>query len=266
MTADKQTFWEHLDELRRVLFKILILIAVIAVGAFCIMPWFFDNVVLAPCSDNFPFYRFLDSLLLLSPINTGINTEPFSLNPVSLELTSQFFVHFSSACWLAVVVAFPIVIYLLWGFISPALYENEKKGIRRAFLFGNLMFYLGVLVGYFIVFPLILRFLASYRLSPTIDAVVSLDSYMENFYTLILLMGALFELPLMAWLLGKMGLINRGFFKKYRRHALVVLLIVAALITPTGDPFTLLAVFIPIYALWEISGLLVPRQDSRYQE
>ena len=257
-----QTFWEHLDEFRSVLLKALAVVAVAAVAAFCAMPWVFDTVVLAPCHGDFPFYRVLDYISVHSPVGTGLPAEPFDLHPVSLELTSQFFIHFSAACWTAVVIAFPVIIYLMWGFVSPALYDSEKRGIRRAFFFGNLMFYLGVATGYFIVFPLALRFLASYRVSPDIDAVVSLDSYMDNFYTLILVMGAVFELPLLAWLLGKMGFITRRFFKKYRRHAIVGLLIVAALITPTGDPFTLLAVFVPIYALWEFSAALVPAPDA----
>lgn len=252
-----QTFWDHLDALRGVLVRAAIVFAVVAVAAFCVMPWMFTNVVLAPCRSDFPFYRLLDYIAVNSPVGTGLPTEPFTLEPVSLELTSQFFIHFSAACWTAVVVSFPVIIYLLWGFVSPALYEHEKRGARRAFFFGNLMFYLGVATGYLIVFPLALRFLATYRLSDAINAMVSLDSYMDNFYTLILLMGAMFELPLLAWLLGKMGLLSRSFFRKYRRHAVVVLLIIAALITPTGDPFTLLAVFIPIYALWEFSATLV---------
>lgn len=258
MSAEQATFWDHLDALRGVLVRVAVVVAVAAVGAFIIMPWFFDHVVLAPCRPDFPLYHILDYISAHSPVATGFSVEPFSLEPVSLELTSQFFVHFSAACWTAAVIAFPIIIYLLWGFVAPALYEHEKRGIRRAFLFGNLMFYLGVACGYFIVFPLALRFLATYHLSDNIATVVSLDSYMDNFYTLILLMGAIFELPLLAWLLGKMGLVSKQFFKKYRRHAIVALLIVAAMITPTGDPFTLLAVFIPIYALWEFSSTLVP--------
>ena len=253
-----QTFWDHLDELRNVLVRIVITIVILAIGAFCIMPWFFDNVVLAPCHADFPFYRVIDYITSHSPVGTGISADPFNLTPVSLQLTSQFFIHFSAACWTAAVVAFPVIIYQLWTFVAPALYDNEKTGIRKAFFFGNLMFYLGVLTGYFIVFPLALRFLATYQLSESIQTVVSLDSYMDNFYTLILLMGAVFELPLLAWLLGKAGFITRSFFKKYRRHAIVALLIIAALITPTGDPFTLLAVFIPIYALWEFSARIVP--------
>ena len=260
--AGGQTFWDHLDELRGVILKSLLVVAVIAIGAFCVMPWAFDNIILAPCRPDFPFYRIIDYISRHSPIGTGLPAESFSLNPVSLELTSQFFVHFSASCWAAVVLAFPVIVYILWGFVSPALYEHEKRGIRRAFFFGNLMFYLGVMVGYFVVFPLALRFLATYRLSDDINAIVSLDSYMDNFYTLILIMGAVFELPLLAWLLGKMGLLTRRFFRKYRRHAIVVLLIIAAAVTPTGDPFTLFAVFIPIYCLWEFSASLVPRPSE----
>ena len=238
--------------------KIFAVVAMVAIGAFCVMPWIFDHIVLAPCRNDFPLYQFINTIAGDSPFGASFSSADFNLNPVSLELTSQFFTHFSASCWTAAIVSFPIIIYLLWTFVSPALYENERRGIRRAFLFGNLMFYLGVLVGYFVVFPLALRFLATYQISSNIEIIVSLDSYMDNFYTLILVMGAVFELPLIAWLLGKMGMLTRKFFKRYRRHAIVVLLIIAAIITPTGDPFTLFAVFIPLYALWEFSASLVP--------
>ena len=124
---------------------------------------------------------------------------------------------------------------------------------------GNLMFYLGTAAGYFVVFPITLRFLAEYRLSELIPNQISLDSYMDNFFVLILVMGIVFELPLLAWLLGRMGILSREFFNKFRRHAIVVLLILAAIITPTGDPFTLMIVFLPIYLLWELSAFVVPR-------
>ena len=260
--AGGQTFWDHLDVLRGVLLRIAAVVGALAVGAFCVMPWMFDHVVLAPCRGDFPFYRLLDLIGEVSPLPGELSAQAFELHPVSLELASQFFIHMSASCWVAAVVGFPIIIYLLWTFISPALYEHEKRGIRRAFLFGNVMFYLGVGVGYFVVFPLALRFLATYSLSPGIESMVSLDSYMDNFFTLILVMGVVFELPLLAWLLGKMGFLTRGFFRKYRRHAIVILLIAAGPITPTGDPFTLFAVFIPIYALWEFSATLVPPEEA----
>lgn len=262
MSENKEmTFWDHLDALRGVLLKIAGVILAFGVASFCVMPQLFDRVIMAPCRPDFPFYRLLDTIAAGSPLGFD-PAAPFDLHLVSIELASQFYMHLSASCWAAVIFAFPVIIYLLWGFVSPALYPEERRGIRRAFVWGNLMFYAGVACGYFLVFPLALRFLATYSLSPTITPMITLDSYMDNFFTLILLMGAVFELPLLAWLLSKMGFLTRTFFARYRRHAIVALLIAAGLITPTSDPFTLFAVFIPIYALWEFSARLVPPQSS----
>lgn len=253
------SFWDHLDALRGVLFRIVIVVAVLAVASFIAMPWIFDNVIMAPCSGSFVTYRLFDSLAAATGFADLASADPdFRVDIVSLELTSQLFIHLSAAFWAAFMLGFPIIIYLLWGFVSPGLYENEKRGAIRAFVFGNIMFYLGVAVGYFLIFPLAVRFLANYTLSDAIRPIVSLDSYMDNFFMLLIMMGAVFELPLLAWIAGKTGLLHRSFFHTYRRHAIVVLLIIAALITPTGDPFTLFLTFIPIYALWELSARLVP--------
>lgn len=260
--VEQMSFWDHLDALRAVLMRVLLVAGLLAIGAFMAMPWIFDHVIMAATSPDFPTYSILNRIAALSGQSAGA----FSVDVVSIELASQIFVHFSASCWIALIVGFPIIIYLLWGFVSPALYPEEKRGIRRAFLFGNVMFYIGVAVGYFLVFPLAVRFLATYQLSTAIRPIVSLDSYMDNFFTLLLMMGAVFELPLLAWLLGKMGILTRSFFGTYRRHAIVVLLIVAAIITPTGDPFTLFLVFVPIYALWEASARLVPPESSNTDE
>lgn len=257
--SQQMSFWEHLDDLRRVIFRIVIVMAVISVTSFVAMPWMFDNVIMAPCSGSFVTYGLFDRAAAAVGLQGELVTDPsFRVDIVSLELTSQLFVHLSAAFWVAFVVGFPIIIYLLWGFVAPALYDHEKHGAVRAFLFGNIMFYLGVAVGYFLVFPLAVRFLADYQLSSAIRPIVSLESYMNNFFMLLVMMGAVFELPLLAWLMGRMGILTRDFFGKYRRHAIVALMIVAAFITPTGDPFTLFIVFIPIYALWEMSARLVP--------
>ena len=248
-------FWDHVEALRSVLVRIAVLLAVFAVAAFIAMPYIFENVVMAPTTSAFPTYRIFDD------VAAALGATPagdFRAEIVSIELASQMFVHLSASCWLAFIAAFPIVIYLLWTFVAPALYPDERRGIVRTFIWGNIMFYIGVAVGYFMVFPLTLRFLATYTLSASIHPVISLDSYMDNFFTLMLMMGAVFELPLLARLLGRMGILHRSFFSTYRRHAVVVLLVVAALITPTGDPFTLFIVFVPIYSLWELSARLVP--------
>lgn len=128
------------------------------------------------------------------------------------------------------------------------------------------MFVVGCLVGYFVVFPLIFRFLITFELSDSIENMLSLDSYMSNFYTLILIMGLVFELPLVFWLLSNLGLIYRPFFRKYRRHAVVGSLLAAALITPSGDPFSLIVVTVPIYMLWEISAFMVKKEPPLAEE
>lgn len=257
LSDSEMTFWEHLGQLRQVLLRIALLLSVIAVASFIYMPDIFDRVILAPCRSDFPLYRGLDWLARQFPGAVELLPD-FNLKLVSLQLASQFMIHITAACWLSVVIGFPWIVYMLWGFVAPGLHEHEKRGIRRAFVWSNLMFFAGVATGYYVVFPITVRFLADYSLSSQIDALVSLDSYMDNFFSMLLLMGIVFELPLLAWLLGRAGILTRGFFSRYRRHAVFILLIVAAIITPTGDPFSLAAVFLPIYFLWELSSRLVP--------
>lgn len=249
------SFWAHFDVLRGVLFRVGLLIILLSVLFFIFMPQIFDAVILAPCTDDFPLYQLFDA------ISIGSTDEPFAMSLINTRLASQLSIHLSTSFEMALVVGFPIVIYLLWGFVRPALYPHERKPAVKAFFAGNMMFYLGVAVGYFLIFPLTLRFLATYQLSESIPNTITIDSYMDNFTVIILVMGIVFEMPLLGWMLGKMGLITRNFFGKYRRHAVVVLLVLAALITPTGDPFTLTIVFIPLYMLYEATAMTVkPRE------
>ena len=260
------TFWDHIDALRSVILRAGLTIVVMAVLLFIAMPWIFDNVILAPCRSDFPFYRLLASISRASGGGLWMpdfaTDTDFHCDLINIQLASQFFIHMSTSFWLAVVISFPVVVYIIWGFVSPGLYPSEKRGAVKAFLWGNLMFYLGVAVGYFIVFPLTLRFLAEYKVSDLVPNQISLDSYMDNFLVLILVMGIVFELPLVAWMLGRAGVLTRAFFSRFRRHAIAGLLILAAVITPTGDPFTLMVVFLPVYMLWELSGILVPSSSD----
>ena len=246
----EMSFWDHLDVLRGVLIKIAIVLVAMAIVFFALMPSIFDNVILAPCHGDFILYRLFAQLTAGLPGLPQFTTDGFHVDLINIQLASQFFIHMSTSFWLALVFSFPVVIYLLWTFVS---------GIKRAFGFGNLMFFLGVAVGYFVVFPVTLRFLADYHVSAMVPNQISLDSYMDTFLMLIFIMGIIFELPLLAWLLGKIGVLKRGFFKKYRRHAVVALLVLAAFITPTGDPFTLTIVFLPIYLLYELSACVVKK-------
>lgn len=262
MGNGEMNFWDHVDALRGVLLRSGAVVLLAAVVLFIFMGDIFDSVILAPCRPDFPLYRLLDSLQGLGPFAPEGTGDDFHVSLINIQLASQFFIHMSTSCWLAVTLSFPFIIYQLWRFVSPALYPEERRNASVAFLWGNVMFYLGVAVGYFLVFPLTLRFLADYRLSESIPNTITIESYMDNFLLLTLLMGCVFELPLLAWMLGKTGLLTRGFFNRYRRHAIVALLIAAAVITPTGDPFTLFVVFLPIFMLWEGSAALVPHGDS----
>lgn len=257
MDKEHLTFWEHLEELRWVLLRTIIALAIFTGISFAFMPAIFESIVMAPCSSDFILYRGLCRLSEYTSILPEFCNDGFHVDIININLASQFFTHMSTSFWLAVILACPYLIFEIWKFISPALYEEEKRGIKWAFVFGTAMFFIGCIVGYLLVFPLTLRFLIDYKLSDNILNQISLDSYMDNFMSLIFIMGLIFELPLIALLLSKMGLITKNFFRKYRRHAIVILMILAAVITPSGDPFTLMVVFLPLYILYEISCFFV---------
>ena len=246
------TFWEHLEELRWSIFRIAIAAVMAMVVIFIFMPSMFTGFVLGPTTSEFFLYKWLGSLGQL-PFLPDFAAEDFKVDIISINVASQFMTHISTSFWFALVAIFPYIIYEIWKFIAPALYDNEKRSVRTAFLFGTLMFFIGCAVSYSFIFPFTFRFLTEYQISGQITNQISLNSYMSTFLGMVFIMGLVFELPLLAWLLSKIGVLNREFLKKYRKHAVVILMILAALITPTGDPITLSLVFLPLYLLYEIS-------------
>ena len=265
MEQEEMSFWDHLEELRWTLFRSILALFIFTIAGFAVMPYLFDKVVMAPCHSDFVLYKYMCMISSHLSVLPDFCNENFHVEIINIKLASQFFTHMSSSFWFAVLLAFPYLIFEIWRFVSPALYENEKKNVRWVFLFGTIMFFIGCAVGYFLVFPLTLRFLATYQLSGSIANEISLDSYMSNFTTLILIMGIVFELPLLSWLLSQLGLLNKRFFKTYRRYAIVGLVTAAAFITPSSDPFTLAVVFFPLYFLYELSAFFVkeaPKEDD----
>ena len=261
--SSEMSFWDHIDALRAVLLRSVCVVAGFSLFFFLIMDKFFDKVILAPCSSDFIVYRKFCELFQHLGYSPAFCNEEFNVQLINYSLNSQFFTHISTSFWLGIVFAFPVIIYIFWNFISPALYDNEKKGAGKAFMLGNGLFYLGLAVGYFSVFPITLRFFATYQVSQLIPNMISLESYMSNFLTLNFMMGVVFELPLLCWMLSNMGFIYRSFFSKYRRYAVVVLLIISALITP-ADPFSMIMLFIPLWILYEASAYLVkPDKDVK---
>ncbi|MBO5053053.1 MAG: twin-arginine translocase subunit TatC [Muribaculaceae bacterium] len=264
--GEEMTFWGHLNELRSVMVKIVLLLIILMVGMFCVMRPIFEHVILAPCSNDFIIYRMFDFMHGDGDILPDLASDNFNVTLINIKLGTQLMTHMSASFWLAIIIAFPIVIYMLWSFVSPGLFPNERRGARRAFIYGNMLFYFGVAVGYFLVFPLALRFLSEYQLSERIANTITLDSYMDTFYLVTMSMGILFELPLLMWFLGKIGIVDREFFKRYRKYAIVSILIISGIITPTSDLFTLFIVFSPLYSLWELSAFLVPRLKRQTSE
>ena len=250
-------FWDHVEVLRHCLFRILAVTLVSGVVAFCFKDLLF-RVVLAPKDSDFITYRLFERLV--GPMKA------FDVELINVNLAQQFIIHLKMALWMGFMVVSPYVVYVLFGFVAPALYDSERKHVVKAVVSGYGMFLLGVLFNYFLIFPLTFRFLGTYQVDASVTNLISLESYASTLLMLSLTLGIVFELPVLCWLLAKMGIMKASFMKKYRRHAIVVILIVAAIITPTADAFTLSLVALPIYLLFELSVLIVKRTENGKRE
>ena len=232
------SFWEHLDELRSVLIKSLVTWLVASVAAFCFKQPLFD--------------------LIFRPLGQGQQL-------INIDVTAQFFTHVQVALCVGFVVALPLIVAWLYGFVAPALYRNEKRYSLIFVLSALLLFVAGVALNYFVIFPLSFNVLSTYQVSDIVVNRISLTSYISLLLVLSVFMGLMFEIPVLTWLLAKLGILRREHLKRYRGHVFVAILIIAAVITPTGDPFTLLLVSLPIYLLYELSIVMVPASVNEYK-
>lgn len=238
--SEQATFWEHLDELRSVLIRSILVVIAAAIVAFCTKDALF-GIVLAPRSSDFVSYRLL-----------GLD-EQFCVNLMNIGLTEQFMTHMRVALYAGLLMASPYVLYQLFGFIAPGLYQNERKAATWIASSAYIMFLVGTLVNYFLIFPLTVKFLATYQVSPEVTNMLTLQSYIDTLIGMSFVMGVVFELPVICAILSKLGLINGQLMTNYRRHAIVAILIISAVITPTTDAFTLILVALPIWLLYEVS-------------
>ena len=253
--SEKQSFWDHLDILRASLVKIAAVTAVFAVVAFFFKEALF-SVILAPKDADFITYRWL---YFFSGWVTDEQAQDFYVKLINTGLAQQFMIHMKVAMCTGVLCASPYILYQLFRFVSPALYANERKYVVRVVGYGYIMFMVGVLISYFLIFPLTLRFLGTYQVSDQVENMISLQSYISTLLMMSLAMGIVFEIPILSWLFAKLGFISADFMRRYRRHAVVIILVVAAIITPTSDVFTLLLVSLPMWLLYEVSILIVKR-------
>ena len=249
------SFGDHLEVLRRMLFRIIAVAGVIAVVVFCFKETTF-SMLLAPSEWDFVTYRAIEQLL--QAMGFDFHFEPYHVQLIATELQSQFMTHISTAVYLGLLAASPYIMYELFRFISPALYENERRYSVRVTLTIYVLFVMGVLLTYFVLFPISFRFLGTYSVAESVTSTITIDSYISSMLSLTLVMGAVFQLPVICFILGKLGLINSTLLARYRRHAFVLLMVIAAIITPP-DIMTLVLVSLPLYMLYEVSIWVVKR-------
>lgn len=235
------TFWEHLDELRGVIIRSVLAVCLLSVVGFLFKDFVFDVLVLGPTRPDFCVYRLL-----------GWDVD---MNLINVEICAQFYVHLKVSAALGLVFSFPYIIYALWNFIRPALYETEKSAVGTAFAMSSGLFYLGVAVGYFIVLPVCLQFFMNYSVSDSVENTITLQSYISMFFSMVLTIGLVFEFPTAVLLLNRLGILGKETLRKGRRYAFVTVLVISALVTPT-DAFSMLVLAIPLYFLYELSILL----------
>ena len=242
------TFWEHLDELRSALIRIVCAGLVCGVVAFIFKEWLFD-FILAPSKSDFVTYRLMNKLGGI----TGVAVDDFRVDMINTALAQQFIIHMKTAFIVGLLCASPYILFCLMRFISPALYNAERRLVLGVVGSGYAMFLMGMTLCYLLIFPLTFRFLGTYQVSEEVVNMISLESYISTLTSMSLMMGIVFELPIICWLVAKLGMLKASFMRNYRKHAIVAILVVAAIITPTSDAFTLALVSLPMYLLYEIS-------------
>lgn len=259
---DEMSFWEHVEVLRASLIKMAIVIMLCSVMAFLFKEEMF-SVLLAPKNDAFITYSLFRHI---AEWTTGKADAAFSIQLINTGLTEQFVIHMKASVCIGFLISSPYLLYQFFHFISPALYENERKYSLRVAGSGYVMFILGVLLSYFLIFPLTFRFFGTYQVSSDVTNMITLQSYMGTLLMMCSLMGIVFELPVLCWLLAKLGLLSSRDMRHFRKHSIVVILIISAVITPTSDIFTLSLVALPVWLLYEVSILIVSKSVNRKSE
>ena len=253
------TFGGHLEVLRKMLFRIIAVVAALAVVVFCFKEQTFA-ILLAPHNCDFVTFRWIESLV--AAMGFDFHFDAYNIPLISTELSAQFMTHVTTSCYLGLLLASPYIVYELFRFISPALYENERRKSYFVVAAVYSLFIIGLLMTYYVLFPISFRFLATYQVDASIANTITLDSYITTFTTLSFIMGVVFQLPLFAYVLGKMGIIDAPLLARYRKYAFVIIMVVAAIITPP-DVFTLVLVTFPIYGLYELSITVLKRQKRQ---
>ncbi len=267
--SDEMSFLDHLEELRWHLIRATIAIVLIGSLAFLMKDFIFDTVIFGPKKMNFPTYRFFCNIATFFGITSEFCADKLPFTIQNRTMAGQFSAHIWTSIWAGFIVGFPYVLWELWRFISPGLRANEKKYSRGFILVASLLFFLGVLFGYYIVAPLSINFLGTYQVSKEVTNEIDISSFIANVRASVIACGIMFELPIIIFFLTKVGLVTPEILKKYRKIALVIVLILAAVITPP-DVTSQIVVAIPVLILYQvsiyISKLVVKKEKKKEKE
>ncbi len=261
---NQMSFLDHLEELRWHLMRSVIAVMVFAVAAFVFYDFIFNVLILAPKNPDF----FTNRMFTLLSEYTGIealkiNTKPFQV--ININMAGQFATHISVSLVVGLIASFPYIFYEFWSFLKPALYDNEKKHARGSIFYTTFLFALGVLFGYYVITPLSVHFLGSYSVSEQVMNQINLKSYISSITSIVLAAGVIFELPVLIFFLSKIGLVSPEFLKTYRKHSVVLILVLSAIITPP-DIFSQVLVCLPLMLLYEIGIKISKKVQKKQQE
>ena len=259
----EMSFFDHLDVLRKHLIRSSLAIIVFTGIAFAYYDFIFDTIIMGPKNPQFWTYRMMCSLserFDLGP-NFCITKIPFAI--INTEMAGQFTLQLNSSLMIGVILGFPYLLFEVWRFVKPALHEKERKSASGFTFYATLLFIVGIMFGYYIIAPLSISFLASYIVSDTIDNMITIDSYLSTVATLTIGAGVIFELPIVIYILSKLGVMTPKFMRSSRRYATVIILIIAAVVTPTPDLLTMLTVSFPLFLLYEVSIYISARVEKK---
>ncbi|SHG92328.1 twin-arginine translocase subunit TatC [Pedobacter caeni] len=250
----EMSFFDHIDVLRKHLLRALAVVLVLTAGAFYFTDFIFNTIIMGPKNPNFWTYRMMCKLVEKFPaIGPDFCITKIDAKIINTEMAGQFTLQLNSCVMVGIILGIPYLLFELWLFIKPALHENERKSASGFVAFASILFFLGILFGYYMICPLSINFLTNFTVSPEIQNTFTIDSYLSSVMTLTLGSGVIFQLPVIIYILSKLGVMTPAFMRASRRYSTILILIVAAVVTPTADPYTMMIVALPLFLLYELS-------------
>ncbi|MES2454082.1 MAG: twin-arginine translocase subunit TatC [Bacteroidota bacterium] len=250
----EMSFFDHIDILRKHLLRGLAVVLVFTLGAFYYTDFIFREIIMGPKNPGFWTYRMMCKLYERFPsIGADFCITKIDAKIINTEMSGQFTLQLNSCVMVGIILGIPYLLFEIWLFVKPALHENERKSASGFVAFASFLFFTGIMFGYYIICPLSINFLTNFTVSPDIQNTFTIDSYLSSIMTLTLGTGIIFQLPVIIYILSKLGIMTPAFMRSSRRYSTVLILIVAAIVTPTADPFTMMVVALPLFLLYEMS-------------